>query len=155
LTPSPEDGCRFAVIDRAGNFETYPITIHGNGRNIEEASSVSLATNNLTREWFYRADLGNWVRVTDLTVNDESPFPEEFDDLLVIMLAFRLNPRYGAETRGETAEALNRARRQFRARYRQKTEVDVEDALIRGLSNHRYWFGDGFMATDRFNYGID
>lgn len=152
LHPQPQDGSRLAVIDNRGNLGTYNVVLNGNGRLIEDASSVTLSTNSLKREWFYRADQGSWKRVTDLTVDDENPFPVEFDDLLILSLAIRLNPRYGAETKEETVEALRRARRQFRARYRQDIEMRPEDALIRLTSGYLY---DGFDldANHRFNNG--
>lgn len=152
LPPNPKDGARIAVIDNAGNFGTYNVTLDGNGRKIEDSATVTLNTNGLTREWFYRADTGNWVRVQDLVAESESPFPQEFDDYLTILLAIRLNPRYNAETKPETLEMLNRAKRQFRARYKQETEMEVEEALLR-LSNYYSMFSS--TTTDRFNNGID
>lgn len=140
LPENPRDGARFGVIDVGGTFATYNLTLDGNGRHIESAATQVLNTNSLNRAWLYRADLGNWARVTDLTASDESPFPEEFDDYLVLLLAMRLNPRYGAETKGETIEAFNRARRQFRARYRQNSEQNSEEALLRLSGNRQPFF---------------
>lgn len=130
LPPSPDDGARLAIVDNAGNLATYNVVINGNGRKIESASSITLSTDSLTREWFYRADTGNWARVSDLTIDDESPLPGEFDDFLTTALAIRIHPRYGAETAQETVEVFNRMRKIFRARYRQTHEMDVEDGLI-------------------------
>lgn len=131
LAPKPRDGARLAVVDNADNFATYNTIIDANSRSIEDAASVTLNTNGLVREWFYRADLSNWVRVTDLTAESESPFPSKYDDLLVTMLAVRLNPRYGAETSPEMMDTLTRLRRQFRAQYRQTRQVGVEEGLLR------------------------
>ena len=66
LHPNPVDGARLGVIDRLGNFATINVTLNGNGRDIEGSSSLVLATNSLNRDWFFRADLGDWVRVTTL-----------------------------------------------------------------------------------------
>lgn len=128
--PNPADGARMGIIDRAGAFATANVILNGNGRNIESASTVTLSTNGLNREWFYRADLGNWARVTDPDADDESPFPIEFDDLLTTLLAFRLNPRYGAETSINQGEVMNMMRKRFRARYRQEKEMPLEDAIL-------------------------
>lgn len=138
---NPRDGARFAVIDNGGNFATYNLTLNGNNRQIELADSVTLNTDAVNREWFYRADLGNWARVTDLTANDESPLPSEFDDYLITLLAYRLNPRYGAESSPTLVDTLTRMKRQFRARYRQEHEQDSEDALLLLPSNYRYYLG--------------
>ena len=143
LPEMPRDGSRIAVQDLAGNFNTYPLTLDGNGVLIEGVSSIVLNTNDLNREWFFRADLGSWMRTTDLEAADEMPFPVEFDDLFVTMLAIRLNPRYGIATSAETAEALRRVRSQFRSRYRQVTEVSVPIALelINPWYRNKSWIG--------------
>jgi hypothetical protein len=144
LDPNPRDGARIGVIDSKDNLATYNVVLNGNGRNVESTSSITLATNSLNRTWFYREDLGNWVRVSDLVAGDSSPFPNEFDDLLTTMLAFRLNPRYGAETSTEMIEVLKRMRKMFRARYRQIREEGSEPGLYRLSSLKRYWRGDSF-----------
>lgn len=136
LQPNPQDGARFALVDNAGTFNTANVTVNSNGRQIEDADSVVLSTAGVNRQWFYRADLANWVRISDLTADSQSPFPSEFDDFLSTLLAFRLNPRYGIETKGETSGILTRMRTLFRARYRQKLDIGVEEGLIR-LTTYR------------------
>lgn len=139
LNPNPKDGCRVGIVDAAGNLATYNVILNGNGRTIESASSVTLSTNSLNRMWFYRADTGNWVKVTDLVGADESPLPAEFDDFLTTLIALRINPRHGAESSPEMIEVLKRMRSLFRARYAQKTEKDSELALQWLPSTRRYW----------------
>lgn len=131
LNPAPDDGARLQIIDSAENFATYPLTLNANGRQIESAGTVALNTNGVNREWFYRADLADWKRLSDLTEDSDSPFPGEFDDMLILSLALRLNPRYGAETKGETSAMLKRARSLFKSRYTQRVEVGVEEGLTR------------------------
>ena len=138
LDPNPRDGARFGVIDNGGNLATYNVTIKPNGRRIETASTLTLNTNSLNREWFYRGDLGNWVRVIDLALDDTSPLPAEFDDMLITLLNVRLNPRHGAKTSEEMVEVLKRMRRQFRARYHQVKEQSSELGLYRLSSNKNY-----------------
>jgi hypothetical protein len=117
LHPRPFEGQRLSFVDAAGNLATYPVTIKGNGRKIEGATTLTLNTNSDTRQWFYRADLGSWVKITSLLSSDDIPFPSEFDDYFITMLALRLNPRYGQNIAPETGKALERARGQLRARY--------------------------------------
>jgi hypothetical protein len=136
LPAVPNDGARLAVLDNLGNFATYPLTIYGNGRTIESAQTLVCNTNSFTREWFYRDDLGQWVKVTNLLAGDDSPFPKEFDDFLIILLALRINPRYGAETHQETSEYFAGLKRKFRARYRQTRPQDAELGLIRLSSSY-------------------
>lgn len=144
LPPNPRDGARFGIIDNGGNLATYNVTVNANGRKIESGNTLTLNTNSLNREWFYRADLGNWARVIDLATGDDSPLPGEFDDFLVTLLAFRINPRYGAETNQNMIEILKRMRRLFRARYRQIEEQPSEAGLYRLTTNNTYAFKDDF-----------
>lgn len=149
LNENPRDGARFSVSDIGGNLATNNLTVYGNGRLIEENDSLVLNTNNLNREWFYRADTSNWVRVTDLAADDLSPFPEEFDDLITTMLAIRLNPRYGGAIDEGLVAAMKRSLRQFRARYRQSNQETVDDGIVRLSSSKGYW-----SYENLFNIGI-
>lgn len=131
LPPNPNDGCRFAINDTAGNLETFSIIVHGNGRQIENVATLVLSENSLVREWFYREDVGKWVRATPLVIDDELPFPEEFDDFFITMLAIRLNPAYGVALDGQSQMALQRARTQMRARYKQDIPMRAQEGLVR------------------------
>ncbi|QDP50601.1 MAG: hypothetical protein Tp1125DCM00d2C21254131_42 [Prokaryotic dsDNA virus sp.] len=131
LHPVPDDGSRFAVKDVAGNLSTYNVTVYGNGRNIDGASSVVLNTDGEAGEWFYREDTGNWQKYAPMAVDDEFPFPEEFDDFFITMLAIRLNPSYGVALDGQSNATLARSKRQLVARYRQIIPTPSELALLR------------------------
>lgn len=131
LPPKPMDGAMFGVVDVAGNLATNTLTVNGNGRNIEDASSVTLNTNSLQKEWFYREDLGNWVAISGLTADSLVPFPEDFDDYFVTMLAMRIAPQFGIETRQETMSYLTNLKSRLRARYAQSRVVGVPLALER------------------------
>ena len=148
LDPNPQDGARVSIIDSSGNFATYNFIVDANGRKIENAASVTLNTSSSATEWFYRADTGNWFKVTDLTENDLIPFPTEFEDLLTTSLAFRLNPRYGQQSPGEMVASMTRAKTMFKARYSQNTETPSELALQR-LRPSRTWD----LSTFAFNRG--
>lgn len=117
LTPYPRDGQLLSFIDVAGNLATYNLTIDGNGRKIESVTPLVLNTNGDSRLWLYRADTGNWTKITTLLSGDSMPFPQEFDTYFVTMLAMRINPRYGQSLAPETLEMLKRSRRQLTARY--------------------------------------
>lgn len=150
LHPNPRDGARFSVKDLSGNFSTNTMTVNGNGRLIENGSSVTLNEDGTNKYWFYRADLGDWVLVNELTENDESPFPAEFDELLITSLSMRLNPRYLSQTAAETAKAYRDDLKRFTARYRQPTEQGSELALRR-LGHDQGW---GNVESEyEFNYG--
>lgn len=142
LHPEPNDGARFAVTDVSGNLATYPVVVYGNGRLIENASSVTLNTDSLSSAWFYRADTSNWVKYAELLTSDTFPFPEEFDDFFIIMLAMRLNPSYGTTIDEQASMLLSRSRSQLKARYSQAKQMNSELGLVR-LSR---------MATDRDSF---
>lgn len=135
LHPLPYDGQRLAVADAGNNLATYNVTLDGNGRRIESATTVVLATDGLARQWFYRADLGEWKRVDGLVEADEFPFPAEFDDYFAILLAMRLNPRHGRELAQSSAVWLERQANKLEARYRRPRPTQDWGTL--GLINQR------------------
>lgn len=158
LHPMPDDGARVGVVDVAGNFATHNFTIDGNGRSIEGANSLVLSTNGTKEVWFYRADEGNWMKTTNLTESDTFPFPEEFDDMFITMLAMRLNPAYGRAMDQQSAMVLNRARTQFRARYKNNIPTRSEEGLLRyskmdTLRNWWNWNDSYYNPNDLFNTG--
>jgi hypothetical protein len=157
LTPYPEDGERFAINDASNNFATYPVTIYGNGRLIDGATSVTLNTNGVRKEYFYRADLNSWMNVVDLTLTDSLPFPIEFEDMFIIGLAMRINPRNKQAIDPQSVEMYKRLRSLFRARYSQSIEQRPEYALIRTPGvRHLYYrnYGPYITPDQRFNLGF-
>jgi hypothetical protein len=118
LHPLPYDGQRVAIADATSCLAANNLTLDGNGHLIEGAATLVLNTNGDNRQWFYRADLGQWKRLTSLALTDELPFPTEFDDYFRILLAMRLNPRYGQELQQGSALWLNGISTQLEARYR-------------------------------------
>lgn len=138
--PRPYEGQRMAIADVGNNLATRNLTISGNGRLIEAASSITLNTNGLSRQWMYRGDTGNWVRVSALASSDEMPFPVEFDDYFQTRLALRLNPRHSAATAQETIAALKRAETQLRARYR-RPRPQQDMGTLGLLNSNRDGFG--------------
>lgn len=155
LHPYPQDGARLAVIDAGKTLDTYTLTLNGNGRLIEAATTLALSTESLAREWFYRADVGDWRRISNLTLAGMFPFPPEFDDMFITMLAMRLNPRYGQTLAGESLAAFNRSRGQFRSRYKQIIEQDSELALTSMTAQQTRWYNRNWAlaASSRFNTG--
>lgn len=131
LDPEPFEGQRLSLVDVGGNLGTYNVILNGNGRKIEGASTVTMSTNSDTRQWMYRADIGTWVKITTLVYTDAMPFPAEFDDYFITMLAMRLSPRYGQTMSSESVAAMKRARSLLRGRYHAWREV-ASDLDTRG-----------------------
>src|SRR3546814_10657240 len=104
---------RLAVVDVAGNLATNTVTLHGNGRLIEGANTVLLNTNGIDKEWFYRADTANWVTYAPLIEDATFPFPEEFDNYFILMLAMEINSTYGQEMNPINLYLLKLSKRQL------------------------------------------
>lgn len=147
LHPRPHDGARMGIVDVSQNLDLFPITINGNGRSIEGDESQTYNTAGLLREWLYREDLGNWVVVSPLSITGDMPWPSEFDDLFIIQLAMRLNPRYGQIMHPASEQVLRESKSQFTARYSQSTtQMPSEDGLLYLTHYNRYW---GYGAQNR------
>lgn len=120
---SPDDGSRMSVVQGSGAGDSGApgsvLTLNGNSRTIEGTNTKIYTDPVAAREWFYRADLGDWKALASLGWSDDCPFPREFDDLWICSLAMRLAPRFGKTISQETATALKAALSRFKARYRQ------------------------------------
>lgn len=151
LPTVPEDGSRFAVQDKSGNLSTFPATVLANGNTIENATQLVLNTDNYNQEWFYRADLGDWQKVSNLALSDTFPFPEEFEELFISLLALRIDPAEGVPLDDQIGYILKEVNRKFKSRYRQKIEQPSELGLLY-LTNREYdlYYGN---PTVRFNNG--
>jgi hypothetical protein len=131
LHPKPHDGARMGIVDVAGN-----------------------------REWVYREDLGNWVVVTPLDLTGNMPFGSEYDDMFIIKLAMRLNPRYGQIMHPASMQTLKDVQTKFVARYSQTTtQVPVESGLLYLTHWNRFWGYGAYGPTygdpnDMFNSGF-
>ena len=131
LHPAPDDGSRFAFVDSKGDISANPVTVFGNGHRIEGATSITINTDRADSEWFYRADIVNWLKYAPLLIDDLFPFPEEFDDFFITMLAVRLNPSYGIQIDAQADMILKRSRTQLKARYAQNKLAHSEIGLLR------------------------
>lgn len=157
--PRPHDGARMGIVDVSNNFSEFPLTIFGNGRNIEGSPSMVYDTDGEIRQWLYREDIGNWVTVIPLDMNGQMPWPPEFDDMFIIMLATRLNPRYGQIMHPASMETLKMAMTRFSARYKQSdSQQPSEDGLLYLTNYYRFYgrfanrqYGD---PADYFNSGF-
>jgi len=140
LPPSPGDGARLTFIDVGGTLATNPLTLVGNGNLVDGGSTETLATNNSNTSYMFRRDLAEWRPVTTVALigTAQMPFPEEFDDMFVIELAIRINPRYGKEVSEITGEMYQDIRSRFMGRYMSETSSAAPDNLwdqTLGLNN--------------------
>ena len=154
LTLQPQDGARMGIADPFGRLAAFPVTLNANGREIEGAATLLLNSNGTFREWFYRADLGDWVRITSLLTTDQLPFPTMFDNMFTILLAMRLNPRYGREMDAQSVDILQQGRRRFVARYLQSQPLEIDDSISWPfMSTQSYDTQREFTSSQAFDRG--
>lgn len=155
LPVQPCDGSRMAIRDPLSRLATFPVVLDGNGRSIDGTTSVTLSTNGMDRVWIYRADKAEWVQVTEKAETDEMPFPRDFDAMFGIMLAIRLNPRYGRELDAQSADTLKHGKQAFVNRYLQSEPLAINDDIswpfmsLQGYDNNGMVYG----STPAFNRG--
>jgi hypothetical protein len=154
LTPYPQDGSRMGIADPFSRLATVPITLDANGRTIEGAASIVLNTDGAFTEWFYRADLASWVKLTGVIETDEMPFPQKFDNFFMILLAIRLNPRYGRELDAQSQVIFKQQRREFVARYLQSRPLEIlDDVSWPFMSTQGYDQQRAFSSQRNFDRG--
>lgn len=121
----PQDGARMAYADVGA---TADVTLDGNGRLIQGVPSI-LGQGGF-RKWLYRADQGNWICLDTLQMDDTSPLPPEFDDLLICGLVMRLSPRFGKEPSPILTGRYDDMLRRLKLRYKQSEQVPASDASL-------------------------
>lgn len=132
----PQDGARMSFVNAGISPTTVNVTLSGNGRFIEGAASIVTDLDAGTpvdfhgRIWFYRADLGNWVRIdAPLQSNSTIPTPPEFDDLWVTGLAIRLAPRFQVAIQqtivARYEDMLGRLKKRYKQSERMPTSVEM------------------------------
>lgn len=141
LPKSPDNGARIRIVVVSQDLNTYPVTIHGNGRLVEGGDTLLLSdTATAPRVLFYDAERADWVRVEPITEDGQFPFPLEFDDYFITRLAMRINPRYGRALMAESGQRLSEMMQQIKARYRLKENMPADPAVLR-LSDPNRWYG--------------
>ena len=138
LHPRPYEGQRLAAVDASGTFAISNLILDGNGRTIEGAATLTLSTNSDARQWLYRADTANWVKIAALLTSDQMPFPVDFDQYSINRLATELNPQNGVTTAPEVVARMEKDETKLRARYRKPRP---KQDMPHGLLHQREWFG--------------
>jgi len=154
LSVHPQDGARYGILDPYGRLAAFPVTLNGNGRTIGGAASITLNTNGAALEWVYRADKGDWVQLSSKLATDENPFPAEFDAMFTVLLALRLNPRYGRALTDLSQSILKQGRTMFVARYLNSQPLLADDSISWPfMSRMGYGYGRQFSSTNGFSRG--
>ncbi len=112
------DGFRVTFVDISGNFATNNITIDPKGMRIAGSSAnLVLNTNNANDTYFFRADLGDWVKESTLIITDNSPYPNAFDEALSAMLAIRVSAENSDDIPPLTMTLAQNGLRRLQERY--------------------------------------
>lgn len=148
LPAHPQDGERLAIQDIGQNLATYNLTVNANGRLIEFFASMVLDTNGTNSEWFFRADLGTWIKLSELALTDTFPLPTEFEEFFIILLAMRLGASEGVDLNAQLSYVLKDTTKKIKSRYKQITEVGPELGLVRTSRTSR-----NYSNSVRFNNG--
>lgn len=130
LPPRAADGARIIILDVNGLAAASPITVTTDGPKIEGAASpLSLNTAGVDRALMFRADLGDWRRVSDLTIDDILPFPDDLEEAWTITLMNACESLFDAEMRPSDARMIAPAMKRFRARYMKPWPLRPDSAL--------------------------
>jgi hypothetical protein len=154
LAQRPQDGSRMAFVDPYSRASQAPVTIDGNGRPIEGADSIVMDVDGESREWMYRADLGQWVRLTNLQPSDLLPFPERFDQFFSISLAMRLNPRNGLNLDEQSALVWRQQRRDLINEYLQSLPLVPNPSLSWPFMSVQSYGQGRYSDSTGFNRGL-
>lgn len=130
LPPAPNDGALMQIVDLNS---TAVVTLHANGRFINDAASLDLdpVSSYHGATFMYRADKGSWYQLTAMAIDTESPLPTPFDDLLSIGLYFRAASRFGSTPAPVTINAYKTKLAKLKKRYRQKQPNIAPDSAPR------------------------
>jgi len=130
LPPRAADGARIIILDVSGAAAASPITVTSDGVKIEGAASpLSLNTAGVDRALMFRADLGDWRRISDLTIDDVLPFPDDLEDAWTLILMNACESVFDAEMRPNDARLITPAMKRFRARYMAPMPMRPDSAL--------------------------
>jgi hypothetical protein len=136
LPEEPTDGYRVKIVDVGANFATHNITVARNGWLIAgSAADVTLSTNGQSKEYMFRADLGDWKDITrPLALTDSSPYPAAHDEGLSAMLALRILENAGGEPTASLVNAASEGKSRLQQQYIPDLTAEMPYAVRRSPS---------------------
>ena len=120
LPEYPGDGARVALVDTGS---TATLAIDANGRKIEGGPTKVIPSPATASEWFYRADLGEWVPIAELALADPLPLPAGFDRLIICGTAIALTALDQIDPTSGTMTTYNRLLKLCKQRYTQRANT--------------------------------
>lgn len=132
-TNMPPDGMRLAIVDVSGAAATNNITVARGGWKIAgSAANATISTNSASRLYMFRADLGDWKLAADLGLDDDLPFPADFDQASKLILADLCSGRFGQSLSSRDMERMKDGEARFRARYCPILPAQIESGFSFG-----------------------
>lgn len=127
LPPAPDDGALVSIVDLNSSAV---VTLHANGRFINDTASIDLdpVSSYHGAMFMYRGDRGSWLPLTEMAVDDNSPLPTVFDDVLAIGLYYAAASRYGSTPSASTNMRYAKKLAKLKKRYRQKQPIIAPDS---------------------------
>jgi hypothetical protein len=116
----PQDGARMAVVNTGASAN---LTLEGNGRRIAGANTAVRLPANPNITYFYRADLGEWIELTPLSLASRLPLPAEFNRLVICGTAISLTALDEIKPTSGTMFMYERLLRRAKERYFQREQV--------------------------------
>jgi hypothetical protein len=115
----PRAGARFGAVDATLDFATHNLTVDPNGRLIEgAAANLVISANGDNRRWWFRGDVGGWVREADYTdPSDAISFPDSLIAYMPYMLAVVLASEFNTELRADVLAGNAEGREAFARAY--------------------------------------
>lgn len=132
----PQDGARIAIVNTGA---TANIILDGNGRRINNQNSLTLLPNAPGVTYFYRADLGNWIPLRDLSLTDELPLPSEFHRLIICGTAISLTALDEIQPQQGTMFMYDRLMKRCKERYYQRISVTPGGQYLPGADQSYEW----------------
>jgi hypothetical protein len=144
LPSDPRDGVRLTIVDVNGLFAASGLTVARNGWRIEGgAADLLLTTPGLNRTWIYRADLGDWLRATDIVLLDALlPLHPDLDADAALLLARDMSGEYGMMLTEHDMRECRSAENRIYGRYAQPRAATFDPALSGLGGNRRAITGD-------------
>lgn len=117
LPAAPKDGWRIAVAFVASG---QTLTIAPNGRKIAGATSNATVAAAATPEYFYRADISDWVNPIVTATSQDVPWADEWHRGLAAMLAVEISNVLGLPPKMQTMLAAAAEEKRMVERYYRK-----------------------------------
>ncbi len=118
----PGDGARVEIVNTGASAT---LTLDGNGRRINGSDQATFLDSDTRVTYFYRADLGDWKPITQLTLTDELPLPAEFDRLIICGTAISLTALDEINPSSGTMFMYERLLKRCKERYFQRGAVSM------------------------------